>query len=97
MRVAPKERKHVCLLALLCFLRSEIGNFCRPSHGKCTTEQINAERTHWGLWCIVSSPLILGFDMNDTTTMDRIWPTITNTEALVSDWNTDRLAAYNNF
>jgi len=55
---------------------SEVGNFPPgPS-------QADEERTHWGLWCIVSSPLILGFDMNDSAKMDRVWPIITNREAL---------------
>jgi len=39
-------------------------------------------RTHFGAWCIVSSPLILSHDtMNDTVT-DEIWPIISNTEAI---------------
>ncbi len=39
-------------------------------------------RTHFGAWCIVSSPLILSHDtMNDTIT-DEIWPIISNTEAI---------------
>ena len=38
------------------------------------------DRTHFGLWCIVSSPLILGYDMTDNATIDRVWPIITNTE-----------------
>ena len=40
------------------------------------------ERTHWGLWSIISAPLILGADLTDQSMMDRIWPTITNTDAL---------------
>ena len=30
----------------------------------------------------MSSPLILGLDMSQSDTMDRIWSTITNTDAL---------------
>ena len=55
---------------------SEIGNFKAGPH------QNAQEQTHWGLWCTVSSPLILGFDMNNSATMDRVWPTITNADAL---------------
>ena len=44
--------------------------------------QLDEERTHWALWCTVSSPLILGFDMNNSATMDRVWTTITNHDAL---------------
>lgn len=29
-------------------------------------------------WAIMSSPLILSFNMNDTARMDRAWPVITN-------------------
>lgn len=40
------------------------------------------DRTHFGLWVITSSPLILGFDLNNKTTMDRVWPIISNKEAI---------------
>ena len=97
---------------------SEVGNFCRNGQ-PCSTDARASEASHWGLWSIVSSPLILvpiytllrtafltrthpdpglsalplmhvhtlalapqGFDMNDSATMDRVWPLITNTEAL---------------
>lgn len=56
---------------------SEIGNFQGPDPLR--TDQ---ERTHWGLWCILSSPLILGLDMSQRETMDRVWATITNKDAL---------------
>ena len=32
------------------------------------------ERTHFGLWCIVSSPLVLSFDVANETTVNRVWP-----------------------
>ncbi len=40
------------------------------------------ERGHFGLWSIVSSPLILGFNLSNEEDMDRVWPTITNADAL---------------
>jgi len=55
---------------------SEIGNW---APGPLRLEE---ERSHWGLWAIVSSPLILGFDMSNKEAMDRVWPIITNTDAL---------------
>lgn len=55
---------------------SEVGNF-PPG-----PTQHDEERSHWGLWCVISSPLILGFDMNDTEKMDRVWPLVTNADAL---------------
>jgi len=39
-------------------------------------------RSHFGAWCIVSSPLILSHDTNNDTIMDEIWPIIANTEAI---------------
>ena len=35
-----------------------------------------------GLWCMMSSPLVLGFNMSNKDDMDRVWPTITNREAI---------------
>ena len=39
-------------------------------------------RTHFGAWCIVSSPLILGMDLTDEATMAAVWPYVSNTEAI---------------
>ena len=39
-------------------------------------------RTHFGAWCIVSSPLILSHDTNNDTISDEIWSIISNTEAI---------------
>lgn len=54
------------------------------------------DRTHFGAWVITSSPLILGFDLNDASTTDRVWDIITNTEAIaisqVWDGHPGRLA-----
>lgn len=56
----------------------QIGNFkgAEPTRS-------HEEQTHFGLWCIISSPLILGFDMYNSSIMDRVWPTITNPDALM--------------
>ena len=95
----------------------EIGNFCSDPPGtnpQCEDE----ERAHFGLWCIMSSPLVLvraqlwsltraiadscslvpvatvtclskmdsqGFNMSNSLIMDRVWPTITNREAIAVD------------
>ena len=56
----------------------QIGNF----HGEEPTRS-HEERSHFSLWCIVSAPLILGFDMTNGTHMDRVWPTITNPDILM--------------
>lgn len=39
-------------------------------------------RSHFGSWCIVSSPLFLGNDLNDDVIMDQVWPIIANKEAI---------------
>jgi len=39
-------------------------------------------RSHFGAWCIVSSPLILSHDVNNDTIMDEIWPIISNKMAI---------------
>ena len=40
------------------------------------------QRTHLGLWQILSSPLTLSFDLGNATLMDELWPIIANPEAL---------------
>jgi alpha-galactosidase len=40
------------------------------------------DRSHFGAWCIVSSPLILGYDLTNETTARRVWPIISNVEAI---------------
>ena len=39
-------------------------------------------RTHFGAWCVVSSPLLLSTALADDATMDAIWPIVSNTEAI---------------
>ena len=56
---------------------SEVGNY-----NGADPLRTDEEQSHWGLWCIVSAPLILGLDMSQKDTMDRVWDTITNTDAL---------------
>lgn len=42
-------------------------------------------RSHFGMWCIVSSPLYLSFSPFDQPNIDRVWPLVTNTEAISVD------------
>jgi len=37
---------------------------------------------HFGMWCIMSAPLILSLDVNNNTQMDNVWPIISNKEAI---------------
>mmetsp|Transcript_27285 Transcript_27285/g.59257 ORF Transcript_27285/g.59257 Transcript_27285/m.59257 type:complete len:281 (+) Transcript_27285:1-843(+) len=39
-------------------------------------------RTHFSAWCIVSSPLILSFDLSNSTMRSHLWPIIANPDAL---------------
>lgn len=40
------------------------------------------DRAHFGAWCIVSAPLILGYDVNNSAISDAVWPIITNRHAI---------------
>jgi hypothetical protein len=40
------------------------------------------ERTLFALWAIVSSPLILSFDVTDDAEVERLWPIVANERAL---------------
>lgn len=58
----------------------ELGNFQGPLKAV-------EERTHFGAWCIVSSPLVLGTDVTNADIMERVWPIVSNTEALAVNQN----------
>lgn len=55
----------------------EVGNF--EGQEPLRTDE---EKTHFGLWCVASAPLVLTFDMSNIRIMDRVWPIITNLHAL---------------
>ena len=56
---------------------------CCDACPKCGPAASVAEwRSHFGAWCIASSPLMLSFDMTNATTMDAVWPFVTNVEAI---------------
>lgn len=40
------------------------------------------DRTHFGAWAITSSPLILGYDLNDQSITTKIWDIISNQEVI---------------
>lgn len=40
------------------------------------------DQAHFSAWCIVSSPLVLGFDLTDAAAMSRALPIVTNAHAL---------------
>ena len=39
-------------------------------------------RAHFGAWCVVSAPLILGMDLTDTAIIEPVIDIITNDEAI---------------
>jgi hypothetical protein len=51
---------------------------CEPFGLNCLHCICFQERSHFGLWCMMSSPLVLGFNMSNKAQMDRVWPIITN-------------------
>jgi len=48
-------------------------------------------RSHFGAWCIVSSPLILGVDLADEAVIGKMWPYISNVHAIAvnQQWSGD--------
>jgi len=54
----------------------EVGNF--GSTDLATVES----KSHFFAWCIVSSPLFLSFDVTNDAIVDRVWPIISNEEAI---------------
>ena len=42
----------------------------------------NEDRAHFAAWCITSSPLILGLDLINPATVDKVWDIVSNQEAI---------------
>lgn len=40
------------------------------------------QRTHFGLWAVLSSPLTLSMDLTNSSVVDAVWPIITNVDAI---------------
>jgi hypothetical protein len=43
---------------------------------------LSEQVSHYGLWCILSSPLTLSMDFSNASLVDAVWPTVTNVHAL---------------
>lgn len=50
--------------------------------GRISGGTIEWSRAHFGAWCVVSAPLILGLDLTDQKTLDTLVPFIMNKEAI---------------
>ena len=51
---------------------NEVGNFEGDEPRRSDEEQ-----SHWGLWSVVSAPLVLGFDMNQSVVCREAWTCVT--------------------
>ena len=40
------------------------------------------DRAHFGAWCVVSSPLVLGYDVTDSSVTEKVWPILSNRQAV---------------
>ena len=60
----------------------EVGNFGWALGGPRNGAAFVESRTHFGLWCVVSSPLILSFDVADDAKLEAVWPIVSNEEAI---------------
>eukprot|EP01048_Picozoa_sp_COSAG05_P012882 COSAG05_NODE_1324_length_5186_cov_10.020244_4_plen_112_part_00 len=56
---------------------------CGPNGTElCMPLSVTEAASHFGAWAIVSSPLVLGFDLRNQTMVDLHWATITNTDVI---------------
>merc|ERR1719174_3320119 len=61
----------------------EVGNFgCRQGHSCKQTKPPLEDRSQFGMWAIVSSPLILSVDLSNPAVLHRVWPILSNREAI---------------
>jgi hypothetical protein len=65
----------IIMMSMMPACLPEVGNFKGPNN-------LTESKTHFGGWCIVSAPLILGMDVTDKENLDAVWPIISNTEAI---------------
>ena len=77
----------------------QTGNFQMGTYG--ITDISILDQSIFSAWAIVSSPLVLGFDLTNKTTIDRVWNIITNNETLYVNqaWagHPGRQIAYSNY
>ena len=58
-------------------------NDCGPeADAPCPPMNATEARTHFGAWAIISSPLVLGFDLRDSEQLERHWDAISNVDAI---------------
>jgi hypothetical protein len=61
----------------------EVGNLGCPTGASCnqTTAPLE-DRSQFGMWAIVSSPLVLSVDLTNQAMLERVWPILSNREAI---------------
>ena len=65
-------------------VRSRPGGFAYPDMLEVgNLANATEDRSHFAAWVVVSSPLILSFNLSDASRMDRVWPFISNRALLV--------------
>ena len=64
----------------------EIGNLgCQGQKSSClqpNNTKRTEDRSMFGMWCIVSAPLVLSFDVTVGEVVDAVWPILSNSEAV---------------
>ena len=53
----------------------EVGNFKGPL-------ALTESKTHFGGWCVISAPLVIGMDVTDKAAVDAVWPILSNKAAI---------------
>eukprot|EP01052_Picozoa_sp_SAG31_P027426 SAG31_NODE_2567_length_5464_cov_2.804660_8_plen_84_part_00 len=75
------QLRPLVLMPSSCWDRLEVGVSGQNGHSEGGLSEVE-EKSHFGLWAVVSSPLTLSFDLGDSTIMDRVWNIISNPEVL---------------
>ena len=55
--------------------------------GRIKGGNVTWSRAHFGAWCVVSAPLIIGMDITDTKTLSTVIPYLLNPEAIAVNQN----------
>ena len=75
-----------CSLQMACPSRLEVGRIrvaiTNADRVNQTELHLPWNRAHFGAWCVVSAPLILGLDLTDNDVLTAVMPIISNGEAL---------------
>ena len=60
----------------------EVGQLSLPASNGWKPADMVEDRSMFGMWCVVSAPLTLSFDVTQAATLDRAWPVLANEEAI---------------